>query len=424
MPLRLDVPGDGTPPTRLYRRKSLKLTRAPSAQAETEAKEPDFLLTSLPTPKVPMEVLEQIIFFYAEDALALDDLLDCRRSAFRNFIKSCTLVSKDFRFLVLRRFFEQISFENTKHSKALFGYLAEVDLGYKMLGWTGGYFWVRSLSTASFLIRFNTRNLKNLTHLSNLAIDFAHSGLILQSVALTEMFNSIAQPNIAWGLTSLTLTRLPRIDVHLLTLISTSFPVLVKLHISSIEALDDCCPSCYENSQMRMVHSPVDDLYPDIASLTDAIGSSLAPLKNLTDLFIGVFLSRSNLLDLHITHAKSNIDMDQLFVAAIALCPLCEIHRKPTKEAELTASLCLARHLDSLKRIGWGTCFDRSLEIERSRKEPNTIEGSRQTNRMGKISDEVIIDRPSTTADAGLDRLSTLLSIARTDETIRIRRLY
>lgn len=143
MPLRLDVPGDGTPPTRLYRRKSLKLTRIPSAQAETDAKEDKNVLAALTTLKVPMEILEQIVYFYAEDALALDDLLDCRRLAFSNCIQSCTLVSKDFRFLVLRRFFEQISFQNTKHSKALFGYLAQVDLGYQTLGWPAGYSWVR-----------------------------------------------------------------------------------------------------------------------------------------------------------------------------------------------------------------------------------------------------------------------------------------
>ncbi|PPQ94426.1 hypothetical protein CVT25_002517 [Psilocybe cyanescens] len=432
MPLRLDVPGDGTPPTRLYRRKSLKLTRTRSAQAEPGAKRTKFdAVVALPVPKVPMEILEQIVDFYAEAVLTPNDHQDSKKTAFRSFIKACTLVSKDFRCFILRHFFENISFQNTKHSKALFLYLAQVDLGYRTLGWPAGYSWVRSLSTASFLIRFNTGNLASLTRLQNLAVDFTHSSLVLEIMNLTEMFSAITLPNIVCHLTTMTLTKLPRIDVHLLTSISENFPKLIRLHVSSIEGLDDCCPSCYENSQTRMVHSPVCDLYTDIASLTDAFGSSLIPLKNLTHLFIGFFLSRPDLLDLHINHTVDNTDIKQIFVEAIAACPRCDIYRKITKTNELVASLSLARYLDSLECIGWSSCFI-SCEAQGSKREGNAIEGYHHTN-----GTDVLCDGPTTAQSEAqcLDQqwiatslqhanLTTTLVIARTDEKIRVIRIF
>ena len=38
-------------------------------------------------------------------------------------------------------------------------------------------------------------------------------------------------------------------------------------------------------------------------------------------------------------------------------CKRCDIYEKETRRRELVASLIMARHLESLKHIGWSTCF-------------------------------------------------------------------
>jgi hypothetical protein len=44
-------------------------------------------------------------------------------------------------------------------------------------------------------------------------------------------------------------------------------------------------------------------------------------------------------------------------VENVFYCNGCEIYEKKTRRRELQASLIMARHLKSLKHIGWSTCF-------------------------------------------------------------------
>lgn len=44
-------------------------------------------------------------------------------------------------------------------------------------------------------------------------------------------------------------------------------------------------------------------------------------------------------------------------VENVFYCNGCEIYEKKTRRRELEASLIMARHLKSLKHIGWSTCF-------------------------------------------------------------------
>ena len=83
----------------------------------------------------------------------------------------------------------------------------------------------------------------------------------------------------------------------------------------------------------------------------DAFGQSLAPLNKLNRLFLGIFLSDTRVLDDHIDHAENGT------VENVFYCNRCEIYEKETRRRELVASLIMARHLESLKRIGWNTCF-------------------------------------------------------------------
>ncbi|KDR67617.1 hypothetical protein GALMADRAFT_231803 [Galerina marginata CBS 339.88] len=288
-----------------------------------------------------------------------------------------TLVSKDFRFLVLRRFFYRIKLEDHAGSRALLDYLAEVDKNYGKLGWTAGYFWVRSLSSPSFLIVSNAKDLNFLTHLKDFCIDFSHSSVVLQRSSLDHLFKALTAQLITKNLTSLMLTSVPRIDIHLLGLVAKSFPGLTNIHLSSIEALDmTCCPNCYEDSLTRIFHSPIPDIYQDITSLATAFGSALGPLKNLTHLYMGIFLSQTDLLDLHINHG-TNDDIRPVTFETVYNCARCERFRTSTKQGELLASLILAQHLESLKYIGWSSCFGPRVasEGERDGQEENTIGG-------------------------------------------------
>ena len=77
----------------------------------------------------------------------------------------------------------------------------------------------------------------------------------------------------------------------------------------------------------------------------------MAPLNKLNRLFLGIFLSDTCVLDDHIDHAENGT------VENVFYCKHCEIYEKETRRRELIASLIMARHLESLKHIGWSTCF-------------------------------------------------------------------
>jgi hypothetical protein len=85
--------------------------------------------------------------------------------------------------------------------------------------------------------------------------------------------------------------------------------------------------------------------------LKDGFGHSLAPLNKLNHLFLGIFLSNTRVLDDHIDHADNGT------VENVFSCKRCKIYEKKTRRRELEASLIMARHLKSLKYIGWSTCF-------------------------------------------------------------------
>lgn len=123
-------------------------------------------------------------------------------------------------------------------------------------------------------------------------------------------------------LTSLALTGLWRIDVFLLSVITRGFPGLVSLHLSCSEHLDvSCCWACFEDSSSAVVHSPVPNHFPTVASLTvrssaryplivetllqSEFTKALKPLTKLTHLHLGIFLSDEDMLENHIDHYDS-----------------------------------------------------------------------------------------------------------------------
>ena len=85
---------------------------------------------------------------------------------------------------------------------------------------------------------------------------------------LNFFFDSFANTGGFSNITSLTMTAVPRLDAHLLKIIAQTFPLLVDLHLSSVESLNmDCCPNCFEDSLTLSSHSPIPEIYHNVEIL-------------------------------------------------------------------------------------------------------------------------------------------------------------
>lgn len=140
----------------------------------------------------------------------------------------------------------------------------------------------RMLHAPSSVFASQPLRLASFTHLLTLSIDFARDGVGTQH-SLIKLFCKYLLPSTprsasphsqVWEhtdsshLTSLTLTSLPRIDTSLLLLLVRTFPRLTSLSISCTERLDlSCCWGCFEDSAGCTVHSPIPDMFADIAGL-------------------------------------------------------------------------------------------------------------------------------------------------------------
>lgn len=96
-------------------------------------------------PQVPMEILDAIIECYVIelDPLTAVPAIESQKTIFAKYIMPCTLVSKDFRHLVLRSFFRSLSMGSGDDFKALLGFLGQINSQYHKQGWNGGFSWVR-----------------------------------------------------------------------------------------------------------------------------------------------------------------------------------------------------------------------------------------------------------------------------------------
>ena len=89
-----------------------------------------------------MELLDHIITLFT---VSFCLPVPTRKIAFV-LIKPLTLVSKSFRHLVLRHYFEILVLENkSQASIGLFRFLENEDATHRRCGWTGGFVWVRSV---------------------------------------------------------------------------------------------------------------------------------------------------------------------------------------------------------------------------------------------------------------------------------------
>ncbi|KAG1738845.1 uncharacterized protein EDB91DRAFT_1054364 [Suillus paluster] len=338
-------------------------------------------ITHIKTPQLPIEVIDYIAFF----------LFDSCPSGCFSHIHSFSLVCSQFRHVALRHYFSFIRVASAK----------------QLAAYTNIHFSLTSRNTPCDSIGFDF----------DLIISFSSDGRQSQTTRLKRIFSPPEIPLTPWfppQLTSLTLTKLWRIDVPLLKTVASAFPSVRILHLSCSEQLDvSCCWPCFEESSTAVVHSPIPNYFHDITKMTDDFADSLEPLTQLADLHLGVFLSDEEMVEKHLEHYDTPLTFDHTLRTAFSptkvaspptattlsqsetetptrfisysvdqdsdkedshsgactedlpfphgpeLCRTCKLVGSPSKvrTRELEASLALARKIKTLQTVGWSSFF-------------------------------------------------------------------
>lgn len=116
--------------------------------------------------------------------------------------------------------------------------------------------------------------------------------------------------------------------------------------------------------------------------MQNAFGGSLAPLRNLIHLHLGIFLSDSDVFYNHLDHAGDfQFPPTQEVTKPYApdRCERCEGFAESVRQVELVAAAAIASHLASLESVTWSTWF--------ARKEPGD-DGKNQTTTIWIAQDE------------------------------------
>ncbi|KAG1878677.1 hypothetical protein C8R48DRAFT_752709 [Suillus tomentosus] len=328
-------------------------------------------ITHIKTSQLPIEVVDYIASF----------LFDSCLSGCFFHVHSFSLVCSQFRHVALRHYFSSIRVASAKQLAAY----------------------------TNFHFSLVSRNAPG----DSVGLDYVKQS---QTTRLKRIFSPPGIPLVPWfppQLTSLTMTKLWRIDVPLLKTVASAFPSVKILHLSCSEQLDvSCCWTCFEESSTAVVHSPIPNYFNDITKLTDNFADSLEPLTQLTDLHLGIFLSDEEMVEKHIEHYDTPLEFDHThriaFSSKVAsppignilsqletetttghisysvdqddkkeeshsgtctedlpfphgpeLCRTCKLFGSASKvrTRELEASLALARKIKTLRTISWSSFF-------------------------------------------------------------------
>ncbi|OAX38879.1 hypothetical protein K503DRAFT_740478 [Rhizopogon vinicolor AM-OR11-026] len=355
---------------------------APEQHAESQPKQlppstDQREITHTKVPQLPIEVVDYIASF----------LFDSCPSASGCFfhIHSFSLVCSQFRHIALRHYFSSIRVVSAR----------------QLASYTDIHFSLTSRNTSRH---------------SHLMITFSSDGRKSQATRLQRIFSPPAIHLSSWFpscLTSLTLTKLWRIDVPLLKTLASAFASVKILHLSCSEQLDvSCCWPCFEESSTAVVHSPIPNYFSDITKLTDHFADALKSLTQLADLHLGIFLSDEEMVERHLEHYDTPLAFDQTLRTAFSpkraslftetvlsqletesitgpisysvdqddekeeshcgactevlpfphgpeLCSTCKLVGSAPKvrTRELEASLELARKIKTLETVGWSSFF-------------------------------------------------------------------
>ncbi|PBK65903.1 hypothetical protein ARMSODRAFT_1087143 [Armillaria solidipes] len=271
------------------------------------------------------------------------------------FIRSFTLASSSFRKIAFRRYLSRLTLNTLSQLDSTFRLL----LSLEKVPVVGAFSWVRTVHAPSGILSAQpyASQLRFLTNLDELSINCNHEGFSTYQQRFKLICANLTSRSSIMSLTTLTLTALPRIETNLLQRIAQSFPSIVNLYLSCTERLNfSHCWYCLEDSLTCTMHSPVPERYLEVQDLATAFANALKPLKNLTHLHLGVFLSHEDLVYSHMQHAPRYLGHPET-VSAPDECDICADHAKDVRMDELAASLIIAQKIRALQTIGWSSFF-------------------------------------------------------------------
>ncbi|KAJ3995477.1 hypothetical protein F5050DRAFT_1573497 [Lentinula boryana] len=295
----------------------------------------DEIAHTRPSPRIPLELIELVLSFLSWGI--------CTRSTLSlAFTSGFALASRTFREIVFKNFFRSIFLQDACWDRTL-----------KLLSISQA----RALDTCPMYIVKDCMELRRLTGLEHLRLNFEKEGLQTQHPICQRLFPNLASSK----LSSLIIDMIPRIDRTLLSLISRSFPCLKVLKLSVTERLTverDCfCRCCFEDVLECCVHSPIPDSYGDVSLLAQSYAAALQHLFQLIELQLGVFLSEERMVYQHMVHPD---EQDTNCIATSpSTCAICEMFRHETRIQEEIASRIVFENLPNLRQIRWSTFFDR-----------------------------------------------------------------
>ncbi|KAI0309396.1 hypothetical protein OF83DRAFT_1158649 [Amylostereum chailletii] len=179
-------------------------------------------------------------------------------------------------------------------------------------------------------------------------------------------------PYLPQTLTTLRVTKLPHIGTEMLNAIGDRVTGLVVLELSVVDRLKvECCLLCLEASQRDIMHSPVGPRYDTLEQMIKRYVASLAPLKHLRHLSLGIFTTS---LDVLVLHANTHVDPVQISSKVCpgafhtvdpshitsppasaylpSNCPTCyQMHQDTARTSEGMAARLLAKALPCLEAV-------------------------------------------------------------------------
>ncbi|KAJ3745777.1 hypothetical protein DFH05DRAFT_1051885 [Lentinula detonsa] len=306
----------------------------------------DKITHTRPSPRIPLELIELVLSFLSWGI--------CTRSTLSQaFISGFALASRTFREIVFKNFFRSIFLQDACWDRTLKLLSISQARGRN----SDGFVLIRALDTCPMYIAKDCLELRRLTGLEHLRLNFEKEGLQTQHPICQRLFPNLASSK----LSSLIIDMIPRIDRTLLSLISRSFPCLKVLKLSVTERLTierDCfCWCCFEDVLECCVHSPIPDSYGDVSLLAQSYAAALQPLFQLIELQLGVFLSEERMVYQHMMHPDEQ--GTNCIATSPSTCTICEMFSHEIRIQEQIASRIVFQNLPNLRQIRWSTFFDR-----------------------------------------------------------------
>ncbi|KAJ3902439.1 hypothetical protein F5879DRAFT_805430 [Lentinula edodes] len=337
---------------------------SPSVSLFVVASRGDKINLERPSPRIPLELIELVFSFLPWGICTRSTLSLALTSGF-------ALASRTCRQIVFKYFFRSIWLQDACWSRII----KILSISQARARSSDGFTVIRGLYTNPAHIIKDCMELRRLTDLQYLCLDFGKEGLQTQHPVCQRLFPNFASSK----LSDLAIDMIPRIDRTLLSFISTTFPCLktLKLSVTGRLTVDrECiCWCCFEDVLECCMHSPIPDSYGDADLLAESYAAALQPLHQLTKLQLGIFLSDERMIYEHIAHPAEDNEANYIATSPYN-CAICDVFRQEVRAKEEFASGIVFQNLPNLCQIKWSTFFDRPNpedELESSARRPESF---------------------------------------------------